>query len=421
MLKFGKQPWRNRFGATVLISMFILSTVMLIQPLGLTTVGSTDSQTEPAPTAAESDQADPLPSIDPNAFYVNDPELHNRSRSEWEQVTAETFEGEFNPNDKIVDMPEGYNPIDDVDDVPALEPFQKQNTMSFEAVDYTLYIKANQLNVRAAPSTDSTVMGTLSFGDKVTCLGENNNWTKVKYQDQLCFVKTEYTSKTMVFAAVQETLYVSANTLNLRSGPSVDDEVVTKLKKDDKLTRTGVGDGWSRVQTASGKTGYVASEHLTKTAPYRPPAASSNQGASSQPTSGGTTVSGSAGRIVELAYQALGVPYRHARHSPSNGFDCTGLAYWAYGQIGVSVPRSTGGYYSAGSGVSYANMRPGDVIGWDAHPRDGRTALTHVGIYVGGGMMIHASSNKGRVVLQSVSQYSSWGCKILTIRRFVSG
>ena len=63
-------------------------------------------------------------------------------------------------------------------------------------------------------------------------------------------------------------------------------------------------------------------------------------------------------------------------------------------------------------------MRPGDVIGWDVWSRGG---VNHVGIYVGNGMMIHASTSKGRVVTQSVSQYRSWGAKLVTIRRFISG
>ena len=54
-------------------------------------------------------------------------------------------------------------------------------------------------------------------------------------------------------------------------------------------------------------------------------------------------------------------------------------------------------------------------------PEIGKTTLNHVGIYVGNGMMIHASSRLGKVVLQDVKEYLSWGCKIITIRRFISG
>ena len=171
-------------------------------------------------------------------------------------------------------------------------------------------------------------MATLKFGDKVICEGENDEWMKVRYEEQLGFLKTEYTSQTMVFQSVSETVYVSANKLRLRDGPSVDDEILLTLGKNDKLTRTGIGDGWSRVKTASGKKGYVASEYLTKTAPVvRTPASTGSS------SGGGVLYSGDAGRIVELAYQALGVRYVWGAESMS-GMDCTGLTY-----VGVPPDR----------------------------------------------------------------------------------
>ena len=65
-------------------------------------------------------------------------------------------------------------------------------------------------------------------------------------------------------------------------------------------------------------------------------------------------------------------------------------------------------------------MKVGDIICMDTRRRDGKTSITHVGIYVGGGMMIHASSSKGKMVLQNVSQYLGWGVKLITIRRLIS-
>ena len=328
------------------------------------------------------------------------------------------FMGDYDPNDDDQLVPDDYNPVDE-DEPEILEPLTKPKGLDYIEAEYVLYIKANKLNLRAGPSADTTIVATLKFGDKVICEGENDEWMKVRFDGQLGFLKTEFTSKSMVFSSVNETVYVSSSTLRLRSGPSVNDEILLTLRKNDRLTRTGIGDNWSRVKTASGKIGYVASEYLTQTAPVVRSTSSSSSSSSSSSGSG-TLYSGSAGRIVELAYKALGVRYVWGSESMS-GMDCTGLTYWAYRQIGVSVPRSTSGYYNAGVGVSYANMRPGDVIGLDAHPRDGRTSLTHVGIYVGNGKMIHASSRLGKVVLQDVKEYLSWGCKIITIRRFVSG
>ena len=288
-------------------------------------------------------------------------------------------------------------------------------------VDYTLYIAAGNLNLRALPTTTSDVIVQLKFGDKVKAVGENDDWMMVTFDGKTGYLKTKYTSTSMVFESVKETVYVDAGTLNLRKSPSTDADIVTKLERNDKLTRVGIAEGWSKVKTASGKTGYVASEYLTKKAPPAP--ASSRKSSSSGSSSinpGSSSVSGAAARAVDLAYQALGVRYRYGSESMS-GMDCSGLIYWIYAKnLGISVPRSSGSYGGAGSSVSRDNIRPGDVIAMDTRVGDGRKSITHLGIYVGGGNMIHASSRLGRVVIRNVNDYTSDGIRIITIRRFIN-
>ncbi|MBP8989540.1 MAG: SH3 domain-containing protein [Clostridia bacterium] len=426
MQKKKLSPQKLRGAQIFTLSSFFLASALLIQPLGLSAAWNNQQEEVEKLDGDDWEEGTGSLSLDSIEYDGFEPELYHRSYADYfydsqltEITTMDDFEGENDPDDDDLPVPEGYNPVDEIDPGD-LEPIVKPQGLSYTDADYILYIKANTLNLRAGPSTDATVVATLKFGDKVTCEGENDDWMKVRYDGKIGFLKTEYTSKTMVFKAVNETWYVDSNTLKLRAGPSINDEVVATLKKNDKLTCTGMGDGWSLVKTTSGKKGYVASQYLTKTAPVIRTVRKSTSSSSSTSSKSGTVYSGNAGKIVELAYQALGVRYVGGSESLS-GMDCTGLTYWAYRQIGISVPRSTGGYYQAGAGVSYSNIRPGDVICWDAHPRDGRTTLSHVGIYVGNGQMIHASSRLGRVVLQSVSEYRSWGCKIITIRRFVSG
>jgi cell wall-associated NlpC family hydrolase len=417
------KPREVKRALIVTLSTVILGTVMLVQPLGLLTAWQ-DNPNQPDEKHERSEVTSTVPDSADFEYGAIEGDMLSRSLDQYPLDPAilydpeleGSYDSDYDPNDTSEPAPDDYNPVDDPDepDEPVvLEPIEKPQGLVYEDTEFVLYIKANELNLRAGPSTDTTIITTLEFGDKVVCEGENDEWMKVRYGDQLGFLKSEYTSQTMVFKSVSQTVYVKANTLNLRSGPSTDDEIITKLGHNDRLTRTGIGDEWSRVKTASGKEGYVASEYLTTTAPvtyYAP--------SSTTPSRSGTVVSGDAGRIVDLAYQMLGKPYVYGAHSPSVGFDCTGLTYWAYRQIGVSVPRSSGSYYSAGASVSYSNIKPGDVICWDVWSRGG---VNHVGIYVGNDMMIHASTSKGKVVLQSVSQYRSWGVRLVTVRRFVSG
>ncbi len=416
---------------TALLS-FILAMPLLSQPLGLASAWND-------PTAKTDDNMDTDEDATLSAGYALAPldqfdagaELYNRGLQENGTTTATLTDPTADSYDPSVNGP--YDDDYDEDDAGAAtgetgEPATDASPAATEptdppyaAVDYVLYISANTLNLRAGPSTDSEIVAQLKFGDKVQCQGENADWMQVLYQDTVGYLKTEYTSKTMVFESVKETVYVDANKLNLRSEPSTSAEILDTLKNEAKLTRLGIGDGWSKVKTSGGTVGYVASDYLTKTAPVvvtKTTKSSKSTGSSAPATRDGPTYSGSVGQVVDLAYSALGVHYVHGGSSMS-GFDCSGFVSWVYRQIGITVPRSTSGYYNIGTGVSYSDLRAGDIICMDTRSSDGKTSITHVGIYVGNGNMIHASSRLDRVDLRSVSNYLSWGVKLITIRRIL--
>jgi peptidoglycan DL-endopeptidase CwlO len=86
-------------------------------------------------------------------------------------------------------------------------------------------------------------------------------------------------------------------------------------------------------------------------------------------------------QAAALAQQYLGVPYVWGGASPS-GFDCSGLVVYVYGQLGVSLPHYTGSLWNSGAHVSRSDLAPGDLVFF--------YNLDHVGIYIGGGVFIHA-------------------------------
>jgi cell wall-associated NlpC family hydrolase len=94
------------------------------------------------------------------------------------------------------------------------------------------------------------------------------------------------------------------------------------------------------------------------------------------------------GGVVGIAMQYLGVPYRWGGASPS-GFDCSGFTMFVYAQVGVSLPHNAAAQYGTGSPVSRSDLQPGDLVFFNG--------LGHVGIYAGGGQMIH-SPHTGDVV-----------------------
>src|SRR5918995_3237140 len=94
-------------------------------------------------------------------------------------------------------------------------------------------------------------------------------------------------------------------------------------------------------------------------------------------------VSGLAGTAIKAAMSQLGVPYQYATSHPGVGFDCSGLTHYAWGQAGVYLPRNSPAQAAATPHVPPADAQPGDLIFY-------YTPISHVGIYLGGGQLVHA-------------------------------
>jgi len=103
-----------------------------------------------------------------------------------------------------------------------------------------------------------------------------------------------------------------------------------------------------------------------------------------------------AAAAVSYAYQKLGSPYVWGATGP-NAFDCSGLIQAAYSSAGVSLPRTTYAQINAGQRVSRSELRPGDLVFF-------YSGISHVGIYVGDGQMIHAPNPTAPVRLAPIDQ-----------------
>ena len=327
----------------------IIAIPVLSQPLGLFDAwndSTAESQTETAQPTDPIQETPSLPTETTTPGFDHDEfaDMHDFLFDRGRNTTATTSQV---PDDDTA-----------VTEVPAETTAAE---IVFVDADHLLYVSAGPLNVRAGPSTDHEIVGRLSFGDKVTCTGVGDEWMRIDYNGGTAYIFAEHTSTTMVFEDVSQTVFVTAGPLNLRAGPSTDDSIITRLSTNTRLTRTGIGDGWSRVRTASGQAGYVSNQFLTRTAPAI---------ASSPSGSSGATFSGSASEVAALANSVLGVRYVWGGES-TNGFDCSGLIYWIYRQIGIRVPRISYDYGRVGVSVSRSSIQPGDIICID-HRKIGR-------------------------------------------------
>lgn len=108
--------------------------------------------------------------------------------------------------------------------------------------------------------------------------------------------------------------------------------------------------------------------------------------------------------IVALARAQIGTRYRLGGTSPERGFDCSGLVRYVLGALKIALPRTAAQQAALGSAVpkDTTRLRPGDLLTFG---KGGR--VTHVGIYVGDGRYVHASTSAGRVIETSLARTSS--------------
>jgi peptidoglycan DL-endopeptidase CwlO len=155
----------------------------------------------------------------------------------------------------------------------------------------------------------------------------------------------------------------------------------------------------SAAQAAAAKS---AAPTVTKTTPH------TSGGTTSPPPGSNTFVpppGGGAGAAVAAAESQIGVPYVWAGATPGRAFDCSGLTMWAWSQGGVSLPHSAQGQYDMSTHISQGQLQPGDLVFFGSSTG----SIGHVGIYVGGGTMVHAPHSGATVSYESIGYWAGEG------------
>ncbi|MBI2244505.1 MAG: C40 family peptidase [Nocardioides sp.] len=105
-------------------------------------------------------------------------------------------------------------------------------------------------------------------------------------------------------------------------------------------------------------------------------------------------VSGRAAAAVQYALAQVGDAYVYGAAGP-NAFDCSGLTMMAWAQAGVALPHSSSAQYGSGPHIASSDLQPGDLVFY-------YSPISHVGIYIGNGMIVHAANPSTGVVVSSV-------------------
>ena len=296
----------------------------------------------------------------------------------------------------------------------------------------TMYVTANSgLNVRKGPSLSDSKITKLSKGTEVVVNVTVAGWSQITVNGIEGYVSSEYLSETnpIIQPPVSDDnvkeeiitpddntsnnndsnegtsedvsvetvkMYVIAETgLNVRKGPSTKDEKIGTLYKGTEVTVHSTVDGWSKI-TVDGMEGYVSNQYLSETKP---------------------TTTASVENILNLAMQQLGKPYVWSATGPDS-FDCSGFTSYVYKHAAnITLPRVSRDQSRYGTSISRDALQAGDLVFFDT---DGANngGVTHVGIYVGNGEMIHASSSKRQIIKVSIDT-SYWNRAFVNARRVI--
>lgn len=258
------------------------------------------------------------------------------------------------------------------------------------AVTGTVNTGDSSLRVRSEANTDSAILTSLTHGTEVEVLGSaENGWYQISYGAVTGFVSGDYlvldetdgtiTAVSTSGEAASEPRYgkVTASALNIRSGAGTDYDKVGSLRAGRVVEILGETDGWYQIES-----GYISAEYVVIVDASE--AAKSDKGQ----------------EIADYALTFVGYPYVYGGSSPS-GFDCSGFTSYIYKQFGYSINRTASNQLDNGVAVSMSELQPGDLVMFKKG--SGSSRASHVGIYIGGGQFVHASTSKVGVIVSNLS------------------
>lgn len=280
-------------------------------------------------------------------------------------------------------------------------------------------VTADSLRLRSAANTSSDTLAQARKGSTVTVEEKaGDGWYKVTYDGKTGYMSGDWLTVALedgtVLPASQGTEpelkqgVVNTAVLNVRAGAGTNYKKVGSLRSGTTVDiLADLGNGWYQI-----KSGYISAEYIkpvstTKTANKQATSSVANTNVDISDSGSASSLGASA---AAMAKSLLGCRYRSGGAGPSS-FDCSGLMYYIYKQLGYPIARgSSSQYYNSGYFVTLNTMQPGDLIFFFDSRFDGSGGTlptTHVGMYVGGGQFIHASTTSYRVQYDSVSGYYS--------------
>ena len=288
-------------------------------------------------------------------------------------------------------------------------------------------ISSNKLGVL---EKNTKVQGVVEDGWFKTSVNGNNGVISIKYlqnskveekqNDKLQISEAknkeqENKSNSTKFEGTNYTGYVKES-VNVRDKDSMDSDVVSVLEKGTKVS--GIkGEYWLKLSE-----GRYISVNYIQDSKVEPNQTKNTEVKDSYKKDSNSKVvrsneGGSGSAVAQAAYNYLGERYVWGSAQPGVGFDCSGLTSYLYNKVcGISLYRNSAAQSNNGYPVSKSNLKQGDLLFFSTN---GSGSISHVGIYVGNGKMIHASTPSTGVIISDIES-NYYSNTFVTARRILN-
>ncbi|MCQ2492328.1 MAG: C40 family peptidase [Lachnospiraceae bacterium] len=257
------------------------------------------------------------------------------------------------------------------------EPEEPEEEPVHKVIRYVIVDKAK---VYKEASTKSKKLGYLTWKEEVNVLGKNKTWSEIEFDGTTGYVKNKYlASKLPVIKYVDSYTRYAKKKTKIYKAPSVYATKAGSYKKEAKIKCIGTCGSFTVIKKGK-KELFVKTSYLKK------------------------KVSKKGSGVASYALKFKGNPYKWGGTSLTHGADCSGFTMSVFKHFGIKLPHSSSAQRKYGKAVSLKNAKAGDLVCYSGH----------VGIYIGGGKIVHASNPRGGIKVSSVHIM-----KIKTIRRLL--
>lgn len=241
------------------------------------------------------------------------------------------------------------------------------SSMGFAENYQSVKITADKLNVRADMTLEAPIIGSLKQEAVIGTSELSDGWYQISYSGKPAYISADYAEVVEDYSVG----YITGQNVNLRDIPSIEDSSVLDCLSNAKIKIHEKQEDWYKVTTEDDLEGYVFGKFVS----FESDITASNADSSA---------------IIAIAKSKLGCPYEWAGEGP-NAFDCSGFAKYCFKQAyDISLPHSASAISQKGTRVSKENLQAGDFVFFAT---SGSGSVNHVGIYIGNGEFIHASSS----------------------------